>query len=99
MSKKNINLLDKPANFWVKVTIIGYLILFSSLGTYPVVNQIAFESPGKWFGCEKHSKKRPDRTGCCWCNIYIGRIGHVAQKRKTIRIITILPTIFVGIFL
>lgn len=51
MPQKHIKLLDKPANFWVKVTIIGYLILFSSLGTYPVVNQIAFnkkqkENPG-----------------------------------------------------
>ena len=47
MPQKRIKLLDKPANFWVKVTIIGYLILFSSLGTYPVVNQIAFNKKQK----------------------------------------------------
>ena len=34
--------MDKPANFWFRVHVIGYLILFSSLGTYPLVNHIAF---------------------------------------------------------
>ena len=47
MSKKNINLLDKPANFWFRVHVIGYLILFSSLGTYPLVNHMAFNKKQK----------------------------------------------------
>ena len=47
MQKKYMKLLDKPAKFWFKVHIIGYLIVFSSLGTYPLVNQIAFNKKQK----------------------------------------------------
>ena len=47
MQKKYMKLLDKPAKFWFKVHIIGYLIVFSSLGTYPLVNHIAFNKKQK----------------------------------------------------
>ena len=53
MQKKCTKLLDKPANFWLKVTIIGYLILFFFFFTYPVVNQIAFN---------KKQKEKPEKA-------------------------------------
>ena len=52
MPKNHMKLLDKPAKFWLKVHIIGYLMVFSSLGTYPLVNQITFN---------KKQKENPDR--------------------------------------
>lgn len=47
MSKKKYKPINKPANFWFRVHVIGYLIVFSSLGTYPLVNQIAFNKKQK----------------------------------------------------
>lgn len=43
MPKKRIKLFDKPAKFWIKVHIIGYMVVLSAPATYSGVNQIAFD--------------------------------------------------------
>ncbi|MBP5794791.1 MAG: hypothetical protein J6W41_02125 [Alphaproteobacteria bacterium] len=91
MSKKHIKLLDKPVNFWVKVHIIGYLILFSSLGTYPVVNQIAFNKKQKenpkailenGMAAQKTAKKALTAQAALGATVVFGGLAMWRKKEK-----------------
>lgn len=91
MPQKHTKLLDKPANFWFRVHIVGYLILFSSLGTYPVVNQIAFnkkqkENPEKalenGLEAQKVAKKAMTAQAALGATVVFGGLAMWRKKEK-----------------
>lgn len=91
MSKKNINLLDKPANFWFRVHVIGYLILFSSLGTYPLVNHMAFNQKQKekpkailenGMAAQKTAKKAMTAQALVGATVIFGGLAMWRKKEK-----------------
>ncbi len=91
MSKKHIKLLDKPANFWLKVHIIGYLILLSSVGTYLAVNRIAFNKKQKenpkailenGLAAQKTAKNALKAQACVGATFIFGGLAMWRKKEK-----------------
>ena len=91
MPQKHTKLLDKPVRFWVRLHLIGYIIVLSSAATYLGVNHIAFnkkqkEKPGaaleNGIAAKNVAKKAMEAQAVLGATVLFGGLAMWRKKEK-----------------